>query len=103
MKKIFLAVLAATAMMPSSSPTLGNQDNGCRKRTELLAHLEKKFQEAPVARGVADSGVLLEVFSSPDGETWTAALTMPNGITCLIASGKSWENIPRMAQFGPPI
>jgi hypothetical protein len=79
------------------------QAPACVKRTELLSHLSNKFQEAPVAMGVADNGALLEVFSTTDGATWTVALTMPNGVTCLVATGQSWENVPRMAQFGPPV
>jgi hypothetical protein len=95
----------ALAAVVTSHPASAQQQQApaCVKRTELLSHLSNKFQEAPVAMGVADNGALLEVFSTTDGATWTVALTMPNGVTCLVATGQSWENVPRMAQFGPPV
>lgn len=99
------AVALATAVTshPVSAQQQQQQAPACVKRTELLSHLSNKFQEAPVAMGVADNGALLEVFSTTDGATWTVALTMPNGVTCLVATGQSWENVPRMAHFGPPV
>lgn len=108
MSRIALAVsaVALAAVVTSHSASAQQQSQqapACVKRTELLSHLSKKFQEAPVAMGVADNGALLEVFSTTDGATWTVALTMPNGVTCLVATGQSWENVPRMAQFGPPV
>jgi hypothetical protein len=105
--RITLTVSAmALAAAMTSQPVSAQQQQAapaCVKRTELLSHLSNKFQEAPVAMGVADNGALLEVFSTTDGATWTVALTMPNGVTCLVATGQSWENVPRMAQFGPPV
>lgn len=106
MSRITLAVSAvALAAAVTSHPVSAQQQQApaCVKRTELLSHLSNKFQEAPVAMGVADNGALLEVFSTTDGATWTVALTMPSGVTCLVATGQSWENVPRMAQFGPPV
>lgn len=98
----FLA--AALAYQPASAQQQQPQQApACVKRTELLNHLSNKFKETPVAMGVADNGSLLEVFSTNDGATWTVALTMPNGVTCLVATGQSWENVPRVAQFGPPV
>ncbi len=109
MSRIALAVsaVALAAVVTSHSASAQQQQSqqapACVKRTELLSHLSNKFQEAPVAMGVADNGALLEVFSTTDGATWTVALTMPNGVTCLVATGQSWENVPRMAQMGPPV
>ena len=111
MPKIALTVSAVALAALTCSPVSAQQANApqqqaapaCVKRTELLSHLSNKFREAPVAMGVADNGALLEVFSTTDGATWTVALTMPNGVTCLVATGQSWESVPRVAQFGPPV
>jgi hypothetical protein len=74
----------------------------CIKRAELLNQLENQFNESPVAMGVTDSGSLIEIYSSSDGATWTIGLTMPNGLTCLVATGQNWESVPRLAQLGRP-
>lgn len=85
MRAACLLLLALT-----SSVAAQQQAPACVKRAELVRHLAATFQEARVASGIADNGWLLEVFATIDGETWTAALTMPNGIACLVATGNTW-------------
>ncbi len=42
--------------------------------------------------GLTDKGAVLEVFASQNG-SWTFLITMPNGLTCVVASGQSWETL----------
>ena len=35
-----------------------------------------------------------EVFASEKG-TWTIMMTMANGMTCIMAAGHSWQNLPK--------
>ena len=92
------ALMAAPAFAQSASP-----GPACVKRVDLLKHLEAKYHEAPAAVGLADNGALLEVFASKSGETWTVTVTMPNGISCMVATGQQWQDIPRVAQLEDPI
>lgn len=71
----------------------------CDKRTEVTGHLKRKYEEAPVALGVANNGGLVELLTTKSGTTWTLIITLPNGMTCLLAAGEDWESIP-IAQFG---
>jgi hypothetical protein len=75
----------------------------CSQRDEVLAQLGKKYQEAPTAVGLANNGGLLEVLTSADGSTWTLILSMPNGTSCLMAAGESWQNVARVAAGEPQI
>jgi len=68
--------------------------NACFNRGDLIKHLNGKYDEVPVAAGLAANGSVLEVFTSPDGITWTIVLTHPGGRTCVMASGESWMGIP---------
>jgi hypothetical protein len=43
--------------------------------------------------GMISTGVLLEVFASAKGESWTAVVTTPRGMSCLLASGENWTGI----------
>jgi hypothetical protein len=36
---------------------------------------------------------VLEVFVSDTG-TWTVVVTDPKGVSCVLAAGQSWEEIP---------
>ncbi len=89
-----LSVLVFAAMMVSFQVTDASAQNACFERGALIKHLDGKFSEAPVAAGLAANGSVLEVFTSPDGVTWTIVLTQPNGATCVMASGESWMGIP---------
>jgi hypothetical protein len=103
MLRISSLVAAAALMMASvASAQAQAQAPACVKRTDLIKHLSAKYHEAPAAVGLADNGSLLEVFASKSGETWTVTVTMPNGISCMVATGQDWQDLPRVAQIEEP-
>lgn len=65
----------------------------CSDRASVLGHLNGSYGETPVAMGLASSGGVVEILSSPDGSTWSIIITMPNGLSCSIAVGESWQEI----------
>lgn len=69
----------------------------CDKRAEVMNHLQQKYSEAPVALGMANNGGVVEVLTNGEGKTWTIIITMPNGLSCLVAAGQNWEKIPYVA------
>ena len=89
------AMLLGLLVLPLSLPATAQ--NICTARAEVLGHLDSKFSEAPVAMGLANNGGVIEVLSSGTGTTWTIIITMPNGVTCLLAAGESWESLPLIA------
>lgn len=96
---VFAAI--AVGLVGAAPATAQNNANACAKRADLLNHLSTKFKEGRIAMGVADNGNLLEVFTAKDGSTWTVAMTLPNGITCLMATGQNWEAFEMEAARGP--
>ena len=52
--------------------------------------------------GLAANGSVLEVLASKDG-TWTILITSPNGTSCVVAVGDSWEALKanKTADSGP--
>jgi hypothetical protein len=42
------------------------------------------------------------VLTSDDGATWTIIVSMPNGMSCLLAAGEDWQVVQQVAQ-GPQI
>lgn len=85
-------VAAALATIPTVGPAMA-QAPSCVKRADLVKHLAHSYQESTIAVGLADNGGLVEVFSSPDGATWTVAVSMPNGVSCMIATGQNWQAV----------
>lgn len=91
----FVSVAAMALAVPAS---LGNadvpQDSNCGQRTTVLDYLSARYSEKPIAMGVAANGGLIEVLSSLEGTTFTIIVTMPEGETCMVAAGESWESLP---------
>ena len=63
----------------------------CSNREAIVAYLEKKYGETPVAIGVTSNGGLVEVLSADGGGTWTIIVTSAKGWSCLVAAGEGWK------------
>lgn len=86
-----LAVFSTAAAAQSPSQSQG--PNQCNKRDNVLTLLANKYKEAPVAVGVTNTGGLVEVLSTGDGNTWTIIVTTPQGMSCLVAAGEGWRAV----------
>lgn len=62
----------------------------CGDRAEILKALAGKYQEVPVAHGIAGQWNLAELILSPTG-SWTILMTQPPNVTCILATGQNWE------------
>ncbi len=82
----FLA--AALFALPAQAQSL------CGNRAGILGKLSNGYSENASAMGLSSNGGVVEVLTSPKGESWTIIITMPNGVSCLIAAGESWETLP---------
>ena len=63
-------------------------------REAVAKELSEKHREKTVGMGLADNGGVLELFMSEGGETWTVLLTMPNGASFVVGTGKAWAGKP---------
>ena len=88
-------ILIAMSAMPVGAAT---GSSPCASRPELLKQLSKQFNEKPVALGLTSNGSLIEVLTSDNGSTWTIMISQPNGPSCLVAAGESWEQLKRAAK-----
>ncbi len=71
----------------------------CVTREAATKQLEKQFNEKVVGRGLANAGkAMFELFVSEKG-SWTVVVSEPNGRSCILASGESWQ---RLSLIGDP-
>ena len=84
------AFTLATALLWA---TAANAQSACGVRTKFIETLAKNYQEEPSAFGIAGQRNLVELFVSKAG-TWTMLVTHPNGMSCIVAAGQSWEQFP---------
>ena len=94
MLRIVIAFLIAVLIsMPATAQTM------CGQRADVLSGLSGTYTETPTAMGLANNGGVMEILTSPKGDTWTIIITLPNGMSCLVAAGENWEKMPSKAAF----
>lgn len=74
-------VLAQTAPNPGQ----------CAARDKVVGVLAAKYGETRHGIGIASNNTVMEVFASEKTGTWTITVTMPTGVTCMVASGQGYE------------
>ncbi|MBY6048293.1 hypothetical protein KUV47_01170 [Vannielia litorea] len=67
------------------------QNRNCANREKVVARLADGYGESRQAIGLGANNQVVETFANLESGTWTVTVTMPNGITCLVASGKAFE------------
>ena len=72
--------------------------SSCGPRDAVVELLGNQFAETTVAVGLASSGGVIEVLASDDGSSWTIMLTMPDGTSCVVATGEAWLDVLRRAK-----
>ncbi|MGV6805169.1 MAG: hypothetical protein ACWA49_13285 [Ruegeria sp.] len=75
------------------------QSPNCAPRPDVLQRLAETYGETRRGIGVARQGSVMEVFASDDTGTWTITVTLPDGLTCLVAAGEAYE---ALAEALPP-
>ena len=91
------AGLAGTALAGGMSAAHADPDRTCAKREEINVLLSERYGEEPRSMGVSESGdAAFELFVSAEG-TWTITMTTSNGLSCVMAAGKHWEDRAKVA------
>lgn len=92
-----LFALISFALLALSWPAAA-QGRNCGPRGDVVERLSTYFGETRRAIGLAQQNRMMEVFASDITGTWTIMVTLPDGRSCLLASGQSWED--RMDDLG---
>jgi hypothetical protein len=69
------------------------QTTSCAEREMVVGRLADRYGESPQGIGLGQDNSVLEVFASAETGTWTILVTLPNGLSCLVASGEAWERV----------
>lgn len=87
------SVLGATSLAPALAQQQAPRGPPCAERDHVAGQLRETFGERMVGSGLAESGVLFELYVGPNG-SWTLLATAPTGTSCLIGAGEAWEPLP---------
>ncbi len=86
-------------MMLAAQQVAAEQTRNCAPREAVVERLADRYGETRQSLGLGARGSVVEVFASQDTGTWTITVTAPSGLTCLVASGQSFEAV---AEALPP-
>lgn len=90
-KKLFALSLGFLGLILATQAAQAAQ---CAPRDQVVAGLATGFDEARHALGLTGTAQgqaqVIEVFTSASG-SWTITVTLPDGTTCLVASGEAWQ------------
>ena len=75
------------------------QARTCAPREEVIKRLTQTYGETRQGIGIARRGAVMEIYASDQSGSWTITVTLPDGMTCLVASGQAYE---AMAETLPP-
>ena len=94
MKKALLAStgLLTGAVLMLASPAW-SQNRNCEPREAVAERLADRYGETRQSVGLGANGAMVETWASAESGSWTITVTMPTGITCLVASGQNFERI----------
>ncbi|MGA9253782.1 MAG: hypothetical protein WBV78_17315 [Roseobacter sp.] len=95
MKVLHLGALTAAAALYIASTTDAAAQNtrNCGPREAVVDRLAEGYGETRQSIGLGANNAVVEVFASQETGSWTITVTTPNGLTCLVASGQSFEKL----------
>lgn len=88
-RKACAALLLASAAVPAAAQQI------CANRDVLVDSLSKDYSESLRGLGMDSEGNVIELLTARDGTTWTLLITMPDGTSCVMATGQAWESMPQ--------
>jgi hypothetical protein len=77
----------------SASVVQAQSQSQCGPHDAIIKVLNAKFQENQRAIGLINEKAMMEVYISPQG-TWTMVVTNEAGMSCVLAAGEGWDEMP---------
>ena len=87
LKVLLVSGLVTLGVLASASYSL-SQGANCGSYQKLIENLEGKFKEHRRWVGLTSSSPLV-LYTSNKGESFTIFTVLPNGVACVVASGKT--------------
>ena len=94
MQKLLFALSLGFAGAVMAAQAAHSQNNAnCGARAQVIERLQQKYGETRRSVGLAANNGVVETYASTDSGSWTIVITLPNGMTCLVAAGEAFEAV----------
>ncbi len=93
MKGLLKSTGLALALLLAAEATNAQAQRHCAPRDTVVERLAQGYGETRQSVGLGRDNSLVEVYASEESGSWTITVTLPTGVTCLVASGQSFETL----------
>lgn len=90
-----LLTFAAVGLVAANA---AEAQQNCGPRAAVIEQLADTYGESRQTIGLGQENRVVETFASLETGTWTITITLPNGLTCLVASGTGFERVDEELQ-----
>jgi len=93
MTRIFaIAVTAAALFFPVMTNAFAERGSPvCAERASLVSQLETRHGEVRRSVGLQQDSGVIETYANVETGTWTIIITLPTGLSCLVAVCENWR------------
>ena len=92
MTRLLSALVLSAACLPVL-PAAAQGNPNCADRAQVLQRLASTYGESRQSVGLAANNTVVELFASAETGSWTITVTLPSGLTCLVAAGQGYEHV----------
>jgi len=92
-RKIATGLISVACTLALEALPARAQGPPCAPRASIVDTLGNRYQENLRAIGLTSRLTVLEIYVSDRG-TWTALVSNPQGMSCVVAAGEAWQEIP---------
>ncbi|MEI4471944.1 hypothetical protein [Frigidibacter sp. MR17.24] len=71
----------------------------CDLRVSVTEKLSNEFEEQRIGQPDVVDGIYVELWASDSFRTWSALATRPDGISCVVQTGRDWNGEQSLAQL----
>ena len=92
-RTVFKMTMGLGLMVLAAEQVSAQGNRNCAQRPMVLERLAEGYGETRRSIGLGANNAIVEVFASSETGTWSITVTLPTGVTCLVASGESFETL----------
>ena len=81
----------ACAISFVSATAVSAEGRLCGKRDQVISQLQSVHGESRQSVGLQPNARVMETFANPDTGTWTIIVSLPTGMSCLVAAGEAYQ------------
>lgn len=86
---MFKAIITAAAIGLIATQA-GAQQPQCGPREKIVEVMAKKYGEVRQVMALTSKGLVMELFANPAKGNWTALMSRPDGVSCIVAHGEGF-------------